>query len=316
MARTKTEFKYFTVMNYKQEEAYLRKMHNSGWALSRIIPPCVYCFTECTPEDVVYQLDYNTGDSKNKDAYVQMFKDLGWDYLLDCMGYSYFKKPVAQMTGREEIFCDDASRLDMMKRVLQGRGYPLLCVFFVMILPQLFMLTSHASSGSFQKGLAITFLVLFAIYVVIFVTFGFQYFSYEKKIREPDKAFKRKYIALCAAGLVLCVCVAFTITRLFVPRAADYTVNTLSNQYSIGAEYLDETLTHALSLQEGDQLDTALVITAGEVQVRIGMEGEDAVYEGTHKQSVSFTCIAPKSGSYTITITGKAAEGSIGFQVQ
>lgn len=316
MARTKTEFRYFTVMNYKQEEAYLRKMHNNGWALSRIIPPCVYRFTECTPEDVVYQLDYNTDDSKNKDAYVQMFKDFGWDYLLDCMSYSYFKKPVAQMTGSEEIFCDNTSRLDMMKRVLKGRIYPLLCVFFVLILPQLFMLTTHPSSSSFQKGLAIIFLILSAMYVVIFVTFGFQYFSYEKKTREPDKAFRYKYIALCAVTLVLCVCVAFTITRLFAPRASDYTVNTLSNQYSIGAEYLDETLTHALSLQEGDQLDAALVITAGEVQVRISMEGEDAVYEGTHKQSVSFTCIAPKSGSYTITITGKAAEGSIGFQVK
>ena len=46
-----------------------------------------------------------------------MFADCGWEYLQDFAGYSYFRKPVAEMKGEEAIFCDDASRLEMMRRV-------------------------------------------------------------------------------------------------------------------------------------------------------------------------------------------------------
>ena len=68
-----------------------------------------------------------------------MFRDCGWEYLQDLVGYSYFRKPVAQMKqGDEEIFCDDESRIEMMKRVLRGRMLPLACVFFLLILPNLF----------------------------------------------------------------------------------------------------------------------------------------------------------------------------------
>lgn len=209
MARTKTEFKWFTIPQYRCEEEYLRKMHNNGWKLSHISIPGFYHFTECIPEDIVYQLDYNLEGSRNKSEYIQMFSDFGWEYLFDFVGYSYFKKPVQQMNGEEEIFCDDESRLEMMKRVFRGRLYPLLIIFFCIVIPQLFMQTSHS-----QKGLAIAYLFLFLLYVAIFISFGFQFFSFEKKIRKPDKAFKYKYIALFVITVVLCVFAVLVMMRL------------------------------------------------------------------------------------------------------
>ncbi|MDD6826093.1 MAG: DUF2812 domain-containing protein [Oscillospiraceae bacterium] len=60
---------------------------------------------------------------------IGIFADCGWEYMFDFVGYSYFCKAADQSDGNDEIFCDDESRLDMMKRVLKGRVAPLI-VFF------------------------------------------------------------------------------------------------------------------------------------------------------------------------------------------
>ena len=131
----KKTFKYFTIFEYEKEQNYLRAMHQAGWKFVRVSGLCVYHFEKCVPEDVIYQLDYNRDGIAHKDEYVKMFSDCGWEYLQDYTGYSYFRKPIAEMDGEEEIFCDDASRLDMMKRVFQGRMIPLFIIFFLLILP-------------------------------------------------------------------------------------------------------------------------------------------------------------------------------------
>ena len=79
----------------------------------------------------MYQLDYNEEGIKHKDEYVQMFQDCGWEYIQDYAGYSYFRKPVSQMQGKmEEIFCDDESRLEMMRRMFLGRYTPLFIILW------------------------------------------------------------------------------------------------------------------------------------------------------------------------------------------
>lgn len=306
-----------TVPQYKLEEEYLRTMHNQGWKLSHIGFPCFYHFTECTPEDVIYQLDYNLDASRNKEEYIQMFTDLGWEYLFNFAGYSYFKKPVQQMTGgTEEIFCDDESRLEMMKHVLKGRLYPLLIFFFTLILPQLLLQTFLAETGELQKVLAILYLIFFFIYILFFVTFGVHFFSYEKKIRKPDKAFRSKYIALSILTVVLCVFALFCGTRLWAHKDSEYTVNAQSNQYSGGVEFLNDTLTHELSLLEGDDLALSFVVTDGEFSVNICLEGETPIFEGSINKLFSCTLAIPQTGNYQIVITGKKAEGSFNFQIQ
>ncbi len=117
MKNTKTEFRFFSIPEWKKEEAYLRERHKDGWAFVKVDGLGLYHFQKCEPRDIVYQLDYNTDSTNQKDGYVQLFEDCGWEYLQNYMGYSYFRKAASEMDGTEEIFCDDASRLDMMKRV-------------------------------------------------------------------------------------------------------------------------------------------------------------------------------------------------------
>ncbi len=172
---TKKEFKIFTIVQHKEEEQYLRKQHNAGWKFVKVTGIGMYHFEKCQPEDVVYQLDYNTEGSSDKAEYIRMFADCGWDYIQEFFGYSYFRKRAADMNGEEEIFCDDSSRLAMMERVFKGRLVPLLIVFFTVLLPQFI---SNLSNGNY--GVALFLGVILGIYVVILVYFAVRYHQQKK----------------------------------------------------------------------------------------------------------------------------------------
>ena len=107
MRKTKTEFKWFTIPQYRQEEEYLTSMHRKGWKFTKVSFPGFYHFEQCEPENVTYRLDYNQEGVANKAEYVQMFSDCGWEYLFDFVGYSYFRKASDEADTNEEIFCDD-----------------------------------------------------------------------------------------------------------------------------------------------------------------------------------------------------------------
>lgn len=181
MKEKKTEFKYFTIPEWKKEQDYLRWQHNKGWKLDQIGGLCCYHFIKCQPEDVIYQLDYNSEGRAQKKEYTQMFADCGWEYIQDYVGYSYFRKPASEMTDEEEIFCDDASRLDMMKRVFKGRMFPLLVVFFLIILPNLYV-QPHIDTA-LSHALTFTFIGLFLLYIMLFLQFGYQFWKYWKSLQ-------------------------------------------------------------------------------------------------------------------------------------
>ncbi len=178
---TKKELKYFSIMDHKKEEEYLRNMHRSGWKFIRVSGVGVYHFESCEPEDTVYQLDYNQEGLRHKDEYVQLFSDCGWQYLQDYCGYSYFRKPVSEMKSEnEEIFCDDSSRLQMMERVFKGRLLPLLVLFFCLLVPQ-FLLNIFVYRN---YPIAVFYAVILLMYITVFTVFGVKYFRYKKNIEK------------------------------------------------------------------------------------------------------------------------------------
>ena len=158
-------FRYFSIFEYEKEEQNLREMHKSGWKFIKVTGLGVYHFEKCISEDVVYQLDYNQDAQKNPDEYRQMFSDCGWEYLQSYAGYSYFRKPAAEMNGEESIFCDEESKIAMMERVLRVRMTPLIVIFFCFLLPQLCMNTASGNYGvaAFMGGLMAVYLTVFLI---------------------------------------------------------------------------------------------------------------------------------------------------------
>ena len=176
-------FKWFSIFQYEKEQEYLSQMHAKGWRLNRVSGPGFYHFDKCEPEEMVYQLDYNQAGADNQAEYLQMFKDCGWEYLFDYMGYCYFRKPVSKMQGRESIFCDDDSRLDMMKRVIKDRVITLIPLFCCVVLPNFVRTFNH--NDILRKagiGFSIFFGLSFVLYVWIFVYSLVCYLKFKNKL--------------------------------------------------------------------------------------------------------------------------------------
>lgn len=182
MQDTKTEFKYFSISEWKKEQDYLRQQHKKGWRFVKVNFIGSYHFERCEPEDVVYQLDYNPDGLAHKDEYIKMFHDCGWEYLQEFSGYSYFRKSASEMNGDEEIFCDDSSRVDMMKQVFKGRMLPLLIIFTLIILPNIYI--QSRISTPLSHILTGVFIALFGLYVIIFLYLGYQFWKYWKQLQK------------------------------------------------------------------------------------------------------------------------------------
>lgn len=179
MAKQKTKFGWFTIPEWEKEEKWLRKQHKNGWKLIKATPPGFYKFEQCEPEDVIYQLDYNQEGMNHISEYIQMFRDCGWEYVTDMMGYAYFRKPASEMVENEGIFCDDESKIEMIERVYKGRMLPLVVIFCCCIMPQLFMQSYNTSEMGY--GLFMVFVVLFILYLSLFVKFAYQYWKVKNK---------------------------------------------------------------------------------------------------------------------------------------
>ena len=137
MSDSTMKIRFFTIADFKEEEQWLRKMHRSGLKLVNMQPPCFFFFERCEPEDVVYQLDFRNRRDGEGAEYRQMFQDCGWEYVSSCMSFHYFRKPVSHMEGEEEIFSDNASRIDFLGRIWKWRMMPVFVIFFGCILPQI-----------------------------------------------------------------------------------------------------------------------------------------------------------------------------------
>lgn len=168
MMETKKEVRYFTIFNHEDEQEYLRQNHMAGWKFVKVTGLGMYHFEKCEPEDVVYQLDYNKEGLSQKNEYVQMFSDCGWEYIQDFFGYSYFRKSAKMMDGEEEIFNDDSSKMAMMERVYKGRLIPLLITFCLLLIPQTIrtLLEGQYVLAVFMGSASIVYFVFF-IYCAI-----------------------------------------------------------------------------------------------------------------------------------------------------
>ena len=172
----KKEFRYFSIFNHEEEQEYLREQHKQGWKFHHVSGLGTYHFIKCEPEDVIYQLDYNQESSKNKDEYIKMFSDCGWEYIQDFAEFSYFRKPVAEMNEEEGIFCDESSRLAMLERVYKGRMIPVLVIFITCVLPQFIINVQNS-----RYGLATIFGIILGGYAFLFAYCAIHYYKKKNK---------------------------------------------------------------------------------------------------------------------------------------
>ncbi|MCK4050308.1 DUF2812 domain-containing protein [Streptococcus suis] len=129
---TKTEIHFFFLPDFEKEEVYLAEHHRQGWKFQKNKFGFFYIFEKCLPEEVIYQLDFKP-NGQDKEEYLQMFADYGWEYVGDCNHFSYFRKN--ESLGEVELYSDRQSKLEMIDRIIT-RQFLLatsLFVFFILL---------------------------------------------------------------------------------------------------------------------------------------------------------------------------------------
>ena len=187
----KREFRLFTIAEYEKEEAYLARKHREGWRLVTAAMPGWYTFEACEPEEVIYQLDYNSTQGEEKEQYLQMFADCGWEYVDEMNGWRYFRKPLAQADGDEAIFSSDASRLELLGRVFRTRMLPVLLLFFGVDVP----MVAHALALGFPtrpvgRGVLLGTMILFLFVLWIVLRCGIGLWQLRQRCRRDDETLR------------------------------------------------------------------------------------------------------------------------------
>ena len=180
MCDTIKRIRIFTIADFKEEEEWLTEMHRLGWKLSGMTPPCFFYFERCELEEGVYQLDFRNRREGDGAEYRQMFRDCGWEYVDSCMSFHYFRKPVSQMEGMEEIFSDNASRIDFMGRIWKWRMMPIFVILFGCILPQIYQgITKRIPMDAFFW----IFVMMLLLYLRLILHVGIKFFRMRRSLK-------------------------------------------------------------------------------------------------------------------------------------
>jgi len=119
------KFKWFWPWHDEAEEAWLGEMSKKGYHLSSVGVMGIYRFIVAEPQDYVYRLDYQTFPEKDKQEYLQLFRDAGWEHIGEMSAWQYFRKGSKQREP-DEIFTDVESKVAKYKRVLAYLAFFLL----------------------------------------------------------------------------------------------------------------------------------------------------------------------------------------------
>jgi len=151
------KYKWFWAWQDDKEEAWLRDKSQSGWHLVSARPFGEYTFISGEPLDYVYRLDYQTSNQKDRDGYLQLFTDAGWEYIDHMAGWQYFRK-LNQPGEMMDIFSDTESKVQKYQRVIA------LLVIFLPILMMIFLSTKNFPNSFFTFIISLIYIVLMTLY--------------------------------------------------------------------------------------------------------------------------------------------------------
>ncbi len=119
MTRTRSIWRFFLAYEDQKQEAWLEALAQQGWHLSS---PGLFrfTFTEGEPSPNRYRLDYEMLRGRQRDEYLDLFKDAGWDFLGEVTNRYYFKARSDAFSP--EVFSDPESRRDRVRRELRLLG--------------------------------------------------------------------------------------------------------------------------------------------------------------------------------------------------
>ena len=126
------KLKWFWPWQDEAQETWLREMSNEGMHLFGIGMPAFFYFESGEPIDYVYRLDFRSHWKMDKEDYLQLFRDSGWEYVEEMAGWHYFRKQ-AQPGEELEIYTDAESKISKYQRLLTFAAILMLPLFMGMI---------------------------------------------------------------------------------------------------------------------------------------------------------------------------------------
>ena len=171
MKNTKTLFRFFTLFEYEEEEDFLEKQHKNGWKVVNYKLPGFYKFEKCEPEDMTYRIDFTNENGAKNAEYQQIFADNGWEFLWSVNGFFFFFKESASASeGKNEIFTDNASKLQMLQKIQQRRLLPLITIFLCAIVPNFVKgINGEFGSSTGDNVITVFFGIMFILYTYVFL---------------------------------------------------------------------------------------------------------------------------------------------------
>jgi hypothetical protein len=108
--------KWFWGWEDDKEEAWLQEMARQGLHLKSPYPYGQYVFERGASREVAYRLDF-VQSNKKTGGYFQIFRDAGWEYVGEMMGWQYWRKEI-KAGEPAEIFTDVESKVQKYRRLL------------------------------------------------------------------------------------------------------------------------------------------------------------------------------------------------------
>lgn len=182
-----TMFHYFDVSEVEIEENYLTQMHRDGWKLTKLGSFGFYHFESCEPEDVVYRIDFNPAASGDRENYLQMYKDYGWECAARVEDTFYFRKAAdAAAPESTEIFSDSESRLAMMQAIVRKQlGFSIYATLSSTLVVLLMAFRLPADHFLYIPGLVLCGILLLNFYALLIRRIiGFRRFHKKYSIRK------------------------------------------------------------------------------------------------------------------------------------
>ena len=120
----------------------------------------------------------------------------------------------------------------------------------------------------------------------------------------------------CVASWVLIICVCAILTDCSPSSVFDGNKVSDVDRFYMEYSILNKQEDTVMKLFSGDQLHVEIAQTKGSVDIMVGMDGEEPIYEGNNLTEIRFTLMIGKTGDYHIFVTGNRARGSVSFERQ
>jgi hypothetical protein len=117
---TVRKFKWWWAWQDEQEETWLEDMSRKGLHLKSVALPAFYTFEKGRPEDCAYRLDFSSA-YKDRDHYLQLFQDAGWEHVGSIGYWEYFRK-MRRPGELAEIYTDKEPNMKKYFRVMVFLG--------------------------------------------------------------------------------------------------------------------------------------------------------------------------------------------------